>query len=547
MSNPDEDYAILALNSLQEVLEQYHELKVPKGGEIMFINRFAEKMTNKNPFVGNAVFKVLSLLIKYFDVAAVPLVLNNLLSMAFSEESIRPQILTIIKDNLSQTSSFSDDRNACLFEILFTNQKNQLTVYSDDNLVFLLELFSAIYQYLGYRASKEDNKFVIEKVMWLFEQNLNNSATMAALIYLLQAWSQFATEELVTQVIDHIKKDDVRETIIPFNVIYALTMKVVKLLKPYLDDIIPLLINVVNETSEFLQENEATDDVVIKCSNAIVALSKIVDFFPEICAEKQDEIFGVAFSFLSYDCDTILNAEKVEEEEEEVDDDFGDDDEGLVDEDLEVIEEIDDAAAGRSTWQLRKSAITLCNSLLNEYPDEFISYFLGQYEDFNTIIQDSDIGVQIDAYEIITKIFNKFATTITPEIFDLIISTICTTVTAEQKSIAAALSALLSIIKVTGEIKEEYALTLIGNMSSNITTAAANTLFRLSQEFLKFNQSEEIINAISNLLINSSSLPPSYIVTAIEIAVSVYEAAKTATENIVELNKFVLESTKSGL
>ena len=552
MANPDEDYAILALNSLQELLEQYHEVKVPKGGEKMFINKFSEKMTNKNPFVTNAVFKVLSLLIKYFDVAHVPLVLENLLSDAFSVEfkgdSVMQQILTIIKDNLSQASSFSDERNACIFKVLFTNQKNQLTIYKDENLVFLLELFATIYQYLGYRVSKEDNKFVIEKLMWLFEQNIDNSTTTAALIYLLQAWSQFATEELVAQVIDHIKKDNVKDTIIPFNVIFALTLKVVKLLKPYLDDIIPLLINIVNETSEFLQENEATDDVITKCSNAIIALSKIVEFFPEVCLEKQDEIFSVAFSFLSYDCDTILNAAKEEEEEEAADDDeFGDDDEeGLVDEDLEVIGEIDDAT-GISTWKLRKAAITLCTSLLHEYPDEFISYFLGQYEDFNTIIQDSDIGVQIDAYEIITKIFNKFTTAISPEIFDLFISTICTKVTTEQKSIAAALSALISIIKVTGGIKEEYALTLIGNLSSSITAQAAKPLFNISQEILKFNQSEKMVNAISNLLINVASLPPLYIVTAVEIAASIYQASKTATKNIIELNKFVLESAKSGL
>jgi hypothetical protein len=547
MINPDEDYAILALNALQEVLEQHHQLNVPKGGEAMFINKFTDAVISKNSFVVTAALKVLSLLIKYFKVESIPMILNNLLAVALSDQSadIKPQILTIIKDNISLATSFTEERNAAIFEVLFTNQKNNLTTQKGDNLVFILELISTIYQYLGYRASNEDNKFVIEKIIWLLENNLDNSIIMSGIVYLLQSWCQFATEELVSQIIEYVKKDKVNETVIPFNLIYALTIKATKLLKPYLDDILQLFVNVVNETTEFLQENEPTDEVVVKCSNAIVAISKIVDYFTEFCAQKQDEIFSVAFSFISYDCDTILMAAKQEEEEDEGDDDFGDDD--LIDEDMEIIDDGEGASAGRSTWELRKSSVALCNSLLNQYPEEFLSYFLGQYEDFNTIIQDSDIGVQIDAYMIISKIFNKFTSEIPEEIVDLVVSTICNTTNAEQKSITTALSTLMNIIKVTGTIKEEYALTIIENLAANITTTAANQLFRLSQEIIKINTTEAIIDAVCNLLISTSSLPASYIATAIEVAVNVYAAAKKATESIIQLNRFVIESTSSGL
>jgi hypothetical protein len=538
MSNPDEDYAVLALNSLQEILEEHHVINVSTGGEKMFINKFVDKMKSSHLFVPNAVFKVISLLIKYFKVSFVPYILETMIETALNEPGIKQQILTIIKDNIASCPTFEEERVDIIFQTLFTDQKNKLAVLIDDDLVFLLELFSSIYQNIGYRASKEDNKFIIDKVLWLFEQNAKNATVMSPLIYLLQSWCQFATEDMIEQVFQFIKKDTIKDTNIPLDIIYSLATKVTKLLKPYLDDIIPFLIGVVDNVSEFLQENEATDGVVFKCANAILALGRIVDYYPETCLEKQDELFGVAFGLLSYDCDTILNTEKHEEEEEE--------EEELSNEDMEFIDEFDNAVSHSATWRIRKSSIALCNNLFNEYPEEFFSYFYGNYQDFNTIIQDSDIGVQNDAFEILTKIFNKYKSEIPEEISDLFAKTICNNVNCEQKSIAASLSTLIAIIKINGSINEEYALKALRNLSTNITTTAANQVFRLLQEIIKTKPSEAIIDSTCNLLVNTSSLPSSYIVTVIEVSLNVYTATKKATESIIKLNKFVIESTKAS-
>ena len=548
MANPDEDYAIFAFQAFEKCLETNHQLIVPPNAELMFLNKFIEKIGSKNDLLVNAVFKVLSLLIKYFKPSGLKIILTALINTSRQPDfDSAPQILTIIKDNLAQSNTFDEERNSILFETLFTTQKNELTVQQDDNLLFLLDLYISLYDHLGNRASTEDNQFIIDKVKWLLTQNMNNEDITSSLIDLIKSWCKFATEGQIADLIEYTKQDSVKDTPVPFNVVAALTGKSAKHLLPHLEYVIPIILGVINEISASIDEGtEPTDEIILRGSNAITALARIVDTFPEHCQPRTEEFFTIAFQFLTYGVDTLADAKNDEEEDDDDDIEFSSDDDDIA-VDPDMIEG-DLGISDNSTWQFRRAAITLSTSLLNNYSEEFLAYFLGQYEDFNTCLQDSDIGVQIDTLEIIAKIYQKFKQRISEEITELIVSTICRTVNFEQqKSALGSLNALIVIVPIVGGIKSENAVTILTSLANDIQAPFANQAFRLALTIIKLNNSPEVIESTCNLLLATNTLPTSFIATAIEVTAEVYTITKEASAPIIELNKYIISTSSKGL
>ena len=546
IEDPDEDYAIFALQALQKHLETTHVLVVPPGAEKMFLNKLLNKLQSKNDMLINEVFKLFSLLIKYFSPAPLSGILEGFIDSTRSTEyDSSVQVLTIFKDNLTLANTFSEERNNVLFEVLFKSQKNELLIRHDSQLIFLLELFSSVYQNLGIKATAEDNEFILDKIKRLLINNRENDDIISPIVELIKSWSRFSTPKQIQELIDFTKTDDVKDSAIPFDIITALAAKAPKTLTPYLDYAVPLLTHVINETNDFFAENEPTDEVVLKGSTAINAIANIVDAFPEQCKGSTDEFFTIAFNYITFGVDTIQNANEDDSSDDEIE--FSDDDGLVIDEDMAV--EGDDAiGSGNSTWQLRKASINLLESLLDNYPEEFFSYFLGQYEDFNTIIQDSDIGVQIDALNILSLIYKKYTNSISSEITDLIVATICSSVNLEQqKSVLSSLNALLQIIPVVGAINNDNAKSILTTLTGSLESSFANQAYRLLLVILKYNKSEEVIDQVCNLLISTGSLPLSYIATADEVSAEVYTRASKVSDSLIALNKYVISTASKGL
>ena len=252
-------------------------------------------------------------------------------------------------------------------------------------------------------------------------------------------------------------------------------MKAPKLIKPYQNTILPMLMGVVSECREGFVQNADDEKVIMKCSQAILAIAQIVDYYPKQTAAKKgcvDDLHGIGIGLIAFAFDLIQNDA---EEDDVIERDFKDDigvDEGLMNAD-------DGAGIGNSTSRIRKSAVALCSSLMKAYPTSFIEYFHGEYPEFNTILRDSDIGVQIDTLNLITTIYQTYTTKIPDEITDLLLTTISQMVHPEQqKSVVVALTSLTNILWVVYKISNENALSPLKSMKGKIIPATSHATIR---------------------------------------------------------------------
>jgi len=476
VNNPDLDFAVIMIQEIRAILEKFHSIEIQNGAEPFFVDGIISKSTSKHPGLANEVFRVITLLVQYCSFEMVTMVYQNALDVVYSSGcEIIPQMLSIMKETLTNAVYYEVDRKKHIFNFLYPILTRDILSYTKSVLSFVIDLLACLLEFLGEFASNEQLNIVLEKILVFFAPNCNYDQKQQRRLVsgLANQWVKYTPINGVTKLMNHFLKKEVLDQDIPFMTLSLVVSSSTNLFGEYVDFLIDFFSSKIDTVNQVIAEEgkdmDSLDITLIQ--DSISSITSLLKVFPDKAKKFSDRLFELMYSYISYGIDIAVKA---------LDDD--DDDGGFVDEEMEEeFDDMQDGYNGDDTWRLRKVSIFLAKALIQQYPETFVEYLTVE-ENVDLLcngLYDSDIATKLEMFRFVVLLLEKFMENMSKDMTNKILESLIAQFQYEDdKVISSILNSLDSIIKSSGEIDTQFieqAIDYSHNLVSNQTIVALSS------------------------------------------------------------------------
>ena len=420
-----------------------------------------------------------------------------------NETKVIPQVNSVIRVILTNSITFSTERQKKLIESLFSKLEINIKQLSSGDLLFLsMDAMSVLVEVLGTLLSSDE----LSKVFSLIKLKIDSddSDVLSYTASLTKVWTVHSTASQLDELLGLIFSLDQKA-----NKVALLTAMVryrPSLYQRQSHDLISMFIPIIQEVGDsFFQESQTNEDFASSeyseiISSLIGSLEALTDAFPDIVRSDLSSLIGTAFQFVVYGSSTDYGGE-------------GQDSEGfdIADEDIEGLDDPDDNDAnltGDDTWKIRKSAISFCSVLIRHFPDEFYDTLIYQDEQvdnfsiIDVLLRDTDLGVQNDALEFLRTLAYQYKDNLGQDNFEYWLSTIISQLKPEKEQITETiLNVISSIIKIIKPIPSNLSITAFNSILQILQESFAIPILNFISVILEIVQNaQEIVEPIGNIL-----------------------------------------------
>ena len=396
LNDPDEDIQINAMNDLNSYLSKV-ETVVNVPNVYFYTNTIFSLISSKNVDLINVILRSIVFMGAKFAITAFPSIFEPVFSHAYDEQFENvPQLCAILHELFFQSVTFDEERKLALKNDVFPRIHVHLRNTKGTQLVFTIDLMTALIETLGSYFTPKEIKDVEDHIKRLIVAEDDEIAVHAA--QLAKFWSQYTEKEQLNSLFAtlHDLPDD-RPLFLIASQLCCYTPKIVE---SYASEFLNLFIDTIAREEQRIQakieEDEnfdySSDPIYIPTmTSAVTSLSFLVPTYPELTTPLFQKVTDIAYNGICFQS-TVLDDDDDENEEDNNEDDE-------IDESL-VLPMGDDLDSGEDSWKLRRASILLLQSLIKTFPKESLEQFIaadeeGNYIHFNDIqkmIRDFDNG-----------------------------------------------------------------------------------------------------------------------------------------------------------
>ena len=559
MNNPDEDYSVIELQNISNLLETYHELSILPQYEEFFINTIFQHLSSKKVELVEVIFRVIVLLAQYFSLEKLPLIFKQIVISAQERDSaMRPQLLSILKEILSNHVFYDATRNKKIYDSLFEIVKSDISKQSEDNLSFTIDLFTALLHNLGSLATQDELNETLDRILNFFSPNSGKQSQLRSIANLTKEWCKYSND--LSKLLNYLFDPTFQNSKTPLLILTSVASANPKALKSHINQLFDLfyqasLIGISNgedidnpEGSDDDLNNNDDDDLetdngggemdaekIKDVQSSMESLAILLQTFPVELKPYFEQLMHLFYNYVAYEI--VDTDDQIEDEEIEME----------IDEDMQNSDDMDDdeteVAFGSDSWKLRKAATRLGFALISTCSEEFITDLLQDHEKSITLaLKDTDVGAKKDILDLMVKIVLTYLDKISPEIYQQWISLIASQAKPSDSNIVPTLNALSQLAQNVPVSSESIEIVLNSLIDGSITDKIARevvsflvSILRGECESLAFSTQ---IAILLTQIINFGNRKTS--VQAMDTASILYSHAPISDE-MVTLNKCISE------
>ncbi|OHT01921.1 hypothetical protein TRFO_31165 [Tritrichomonas foetus] len=433
--NADQDYVVIALRNLLEHLEKVEIFEEEEDYlKTVFINEITSRLCDKMADIVGLVFKIIVSLTVKLPLKIVPYLFEAVFQIVSKQDiEFRTQLLAVFEEAISCAVDCPTERQKVITEYLVP----KLTQYIrapmfPEILVFSLDLLTTTVETLPNSLDErriDDLENIIKELAKKSNSAQSDTleSTIQSLATLAKVWSTLVNNdkfEKFLEFLDQLDNKDAALSIVCGIIIHRPQLFTPERRSKYADQVFEHLNNdSPNGNADYENENEDNfEEISLSYVNHTTeylnTLTSLVNAYGEgMDEEALNPYISQAFYFLTFGAQTD-NLGNNEENEIEADVDFDSDIEAPDSEgDVEVV-------ASDGSWKIRKAAMALSTSLINEQPDLFYESLI--YVDaecdnpslIDVLIKDSDEGAQTDAMALLKVVIHAYRSKIDSKIVD---------------------------------------------------------------------------------------------------------------------------------
>ena len=569
MNNPDEDFAVIELQKINKILEKYKTIIIPQSCDPFFLNPIFDSLMSKKLELVDAAFRVIVLLVECYNIEFLKLIFSKMLDVALLRDcAIKPQILSIFKEILSNHEKYSKERSAKIFEILFPDLTRDIVSQQGENQSFIIELLSSVIENFGGFAKEEDVHLVLDKIVFFLKPDPSPEETirLKLLATLAKEWSKYATKNDIDELMKHIKSPELNLTTVSLSIMSSIILYYPQPFGKYTEDLFQLfyahrlLLNSQSQSTLATTEDDELDEEVNwdmdvveperlkNVQSAIESLAKLTAVFPDKMSPHMQELTDLMYDYIAYD---IVDGDEVQNESDEDiemeldENDMGDDD----DDDDDGNEENDavTSTGNEDSWKLRKASSTLGCTLVSTICRQAVVASLSDEERVNTIkrsLSDSDPASIKGAAMFLLGLVSNCKEEVCGETIDSLLQTMIGQVKPSAPNTVPILNILPQIIKAQHGIDESLICNLIDVFSTNLVEVESSSLLTIFNTImLTMKCSSVLINSMAKLVCKAASIEDTKIISFIlSTASQIFYFAEEASEEIEDLCCVVFRS-----
>ena len=574
MNNPDEDFAVIELQKINKILEKHKTIVVPQSCDAFFLNPIFDSLMSKKLELVDAAFRVIVLLVECYDIEFLKLIFSKMLEVALSRDcTIKPQLLSVFKEILSNHEKYTKERSSKIFEILFPNLTRDIVSQQGENQLFTIELLSSVIENFGSFAKEEDIHVVLDKIVFFLKPDPTPEETirLKLLAILAREWSMYATKKDIDELMEHIKSPELSLTNVSLSIMSAIILYYPQPFGDYTEDLFQLFYAhrsllssqsqstlATTEDDEFDMEEVNWDMDVVEperpknVQNAIESLAKLTSVFPEKMSPHMQDLCDLMYDYIAYDIvdgDIVLNESDEENEMELDEDDMGDDDDDDDDEDEE--NNAATSTGNEDSWKLRKASSTLGCTLVSTLCKPPVVASLSDEEKISTIkrsLSDSDPAAIRGAAEFLLSLISNCKEEISEETINSLLQTMIEQTKPSAPNATPILSILPQIIKAQHGIEESFICSLIDVFLPSLVEVESSSLLTIFNTIMMTMKCTSVlINSMAKLVCKAASIEGTKIISFIlSTASQIFYFAEEASEEIEGLCCAVFDAMEKG-
>ncbi|KAH0786237.1 hypothetical protein GPJ56_009914 [Histomonas meleagridis] len=515
LNNPDDDYAVIALNDLIKYMEKGNnaETAIPIDNLDLVLTTIVGRINDELSDIVTPTFRVITFFAEKLPISHLGPMFDYIFEeISSSEAKVIPQVNSVIRVILNNSITFTTERQQKIIESLFPKLEINIKQLSDGDLLFLsMDVLSVLVEVLGSLLSDDE----IVKVFNLIKLKIEteNSDVLSYTASLAKTWTVYSSPQQLNELLEIIFDLDQKANKV--TLLSAMVTYRPILYQEHVHQLITTFIPVIQEVGDYYyQESQTNEDFSSSeysqiISSLIESIGSLTNTFPNIAKEDLNDLLGTAFQFMAYGANTDYGNDEQEGEEM-----------GIEDELVEELDDPDDNDAnltGDDSWKIRKSAINFCNILMHQFPDDFYNTLIYQDDDVNNfsiidiLLRDGDTGVQKDAIEFLKTLTFQYKENLGQDNFEYWISTVVAQMKPEKEQIIETiLNVLSTIIKIIEPIPTSLAVTALNSifqiMQESFTISILNFISVILEIIQNDNEIIEPIGNILNKLINETKV-----------------------------------------
>ena len=422
INDPDPDYNVIALNEFVEHLSSLKnsllDLQVDQINS-MLLPKIISRFSDNTPDTVNPSFRSIVLMSQTLPIQCLSTLFKLILDEVYmSDCEIRPQILSILREILTNSVSYEPDRQKAICEALLPRLDGEIKqARQDEFLLFSLNLLTFLVEALAFQLDVEEKEKVYE-VLKVFAPT-SNGEVLQSVAALAKFWAVSATNEQFEALMRLLFEMENRGN--AFTMLCAMVKFKPIVYEKYAKELLEMFLLQIDQEevdAAALMENEpetdlfADTDYIRHISELLSSVGALVHTFPEDGKLYLERILGLVFVYM-----TCGSSAQLDEGEDDGSNDVNNDFE------VEVMpdDEDDIVTPGDDSWQIRKTVIGLAMILIDCYHDDFYAALSYTDEETNRmamvtmLITDNDVGAQKDAFELVRKIVHDYRVWVSDE------------------------------------------------------------------------------------------------------------------------------------